>query len=539
MKLHSAIPLFLFLVLSITPAYALTPLSNTSLTLNYNPRGFGCLNQSDNKIYCYAAADNGGTTHYIYRWNETGTKVSCTLPVTYSGGSYFSVVNETYAIVSYGTASCYYYNITNIASGSCTLVFGNNNASESCTGSGAIASGDSYGSSVYSVKNKIIYTLGGDQISNMSSAWSMAANATGLTIPNKSDNTTYYFYTWTPDNPILKFFNDGYDSQYPPLSTLFGIRQGYLALIAVNATTTMGYVLEPTTSTGNQFYRLNWSLVEQGNYTDCNYTATAGTVCDQTDPLNRRYVTTDVCSQTYGNCQAGTICSQVTPQLNVTSSLIENYTYCGVKTTLGFWLPCTSICWGSSVLITNCAPECAPYSCGDTPLPSWLTPPRVYHAGDPYVVNVPQYTIACINSTSGNATVIIDNHGNTTTEAALWQSGFNGTCPSNTTAVCYDALCNPVSCYSSSTDSIQGMRTWTNAGFKSPYAADLISLLIAAGTAIALYMKVNDKKIEILLAPFILIASIFSFIGFLTPWFIIFEAAMLFVLIFWKVKAGN
>lgn len=277
-----------------------------------------------------------------------------------------------------------------------------------------------------------------------------------------------------------------------------------------------------------------------------------GTTC--ADSSNYR-TNLDNCHVTLGSCPSGTLCTAFTPVINATPDigLVENWTGCSLRIASGANIPCTSVCYNNYLLYSNCQgyttdPECL--QCPDANGGFYRNSVYGYYTKGWYsnqsTFSASGNTIGCFNPITSVYDEIINTIGNITTEIGiLTQAGnnitevttINNQCL-NTSTVCYDASCNPVSCYIGN-DSIQVARQWVNARLGTPFGADLVSLIASGIISIWIFINSKEKKIEVLLAPFLLIASACSFIGFLTTWFLVLNAGLLFVLIFWKVKQGG
>lgn len=116
---------------------------------------------------------------------------------------------------------------------------------------------------------------------------------------------------------------------------------------------------------------------------------------------------------------------------------------------------------------------------------------------------------------------------------------FNCTCV-NTSSQCYDASCHPTPCFVSGDEGMNGLRDWINDSMSSSFGSDIISLLASFGIAVLIFVNLGkeDKNPTILYGSFMIIASIFAFVGLLTVWFLVLEITVISVFIFWKVKGG-
>lgn len=89
-------------------------------------------------------------------------------------------------------------------------------------------------------------------------------------------------------------------------------------------------------------------------------------------------------------------------------------------------------------------------------------------------------------------------------------------------------------------EGIDATKQWLNEGMGSSFGADIISLIVAGVCAILVFINVkkDDKGAELLFGTFLLVASVFSFVGLLTVWFLVLEVTIIGVIIFWKAKGG-
>lgn len=262
-----------------------------------------------------------------------------------------------------------------------------------------------------------------------------------------------------------------------------------------------------------------------------------GTVCYENDANHMVYYYNDGCNINFSICPTNSICSQLTPQMNVTSELVENYVSCEIVTTLGFRVQCFNICFPGrdDPVFSNCVDDgckhCSINAGNYTGynIQTWIT--------NQTSVSVPSYTIACIDRDTGRAVQIINNTGqNTTEEELLTTAGNNITLipPSglvnasegcvNTSSVCYDSYCNIVDC---PPNSFSSLGAWINQGMGSPYATELISAIIAAGFGMFFFMQSKEKRIEAFAIPFISVLIIFSLPGieFFPSWMLILVGA--------------
>lgn len=251
------------------------------------------------------------------------------------------------------------------------------------------------------------------------------------------------------------------------------------------------------------------------------------------------YYTSDGCNYVTNDCPTGSLCTQVTPQVNVTTDLIENYTDCqvfigGALAPTSQKINCINVCFGDTVVYSTCYDDGCKF-CGDNNGGWTLSSAYGYwtntYTTDSPTVSVPQYTVACINSTTGATVQVIDNLGNNTTIVDLLQQSGN-----NVTFI----EPNDDAVISQSDEGTAGLKDWLNAGMGSSYGSDIIALIVAGVCAILVFINVReqDKSSSIMFGTFLLVASVFAFVGLLTPWFLMMELLLIGVVIFWKTKDG-
>lgn len=211
-------------------------------------------------------------------------------------------------------------------------------------------------------------------------------------------------------------------------------------------------------------------------------TAIIGSYCDLTDPTNRTILTTPDYScenDLLYICPSGTRCSQITPQVNITTPLIENFTDCSKC----FYTYSSVLGLFPVLLKTNCPsnPECNPgianisgiyYSncLSGSQSPIIYTCPGVFiTANDSTPADFYNYTAGCYDSTLGRVPIVIDEIGNQTTinnltirifgdSTNLTNSRLNN-CPNSTTScyvlvnsTCQPAVCEPTTGSATSSD---------------------------------------------------------------------------------------
>lgn len=185
---------------------------------------------------------------------------------------------------------------------------------------------------------------------------------------------------------------------------------------------------------------------------ECYVPPIVGSYCAIEDgfPNSIKTVFNTSCTGTsYFACPTGTLCTQVSPVFNFSSSGVftrDNSTWCSgcffFNLLTGFPPHWTNV-------RTNCPdkPECNCYGV-------WCSN-NIYETNSSYTNNsIPEWTAGCFNPTSGlYANIINSTAQNTTIEALTNQYCTNcnltnstpSTCH-NTTIQCYDVGCNPVAC---------------------------------------------------------------------------------------------
>lgn len=269
-----------------------------------------------------------------------------------------------------------------------------------------------------------------------------------------------------------------------------------------------------------------------------------GSVCLDQDT----FYTNDGCNYTLTDCPAGAYCVQLTPQVNVTSDLYENYTSCQIVTNTGWHVNCWSICFGDYVVWSNCVEEQCKV-CGD-PEENGLVciGNDCGYFTDTYYTNqtsvtVPSWTVACgysngtrlyYNETGEETTItdILTRAGNSVTNITT----IAGECV-NTSSTCYDSNCQVVACYTGS-DDVVGLKNWINDSFNSSAGSLILAMIISCGIALYVFFKTGAEKMESFIVPFILVLGFFALPGieFFPSWFLLLEVFIVAVFVFFKVK---
>lgn len=259
-------------------------------------------------------------------------------------------------------------------------------------------------------------------------------------LPDDTDNNTAYgidtnwggSYSTFNASHIYRIGNGQVSSSFDNVFNIYGLNPPLNALYNVE------FFKESTSTTwifftaNNRAYKANWSIVDNNtNYSEpCDWiNESEGTTCDTTDPTHRTYKTnTDNCHLTYGACPVGSLCSQLTPQFNVSTDLVENYTSCQIVTNGGLRYNCFNICFKGTVLFSNCVEDgckqCPDSEGGITYNSEYGFFTNTWYSNQA-TVSVPSYTIACINSSTGTVVDIIDQNGNSTTEVELLSRAGN------------------------------------------------------------------------------------------------------------------
>lgn len=482
-KIQLVLPFFLlFFFLFATNVHATFNVTyNVSVSaLGDNARMIQCINgTTDNKIYCYVFDENSGSpswTQKFYRFNSTLTgNNSCSLSANYTSGNCawgsMILLNDSYMGFVCGQSAYDLWDISNISNSTCTLtsrtsaLFSTSPAYNitHTTTQGAFGVFDNQ---IYTNtrgvidKNELNKTLLYPPYYASSYDWGYGSKyANQISLPDKSGNSTIYVSEWGsstfPVSPFYKYI-DGYlstiiDSPRTSFNVCKTNNTCYSDLVVNSTGDTLIYIFERATE---RIYMAEFSPAENLSYS-CGSTSltTIGTVCDIYDSNNRIYQTYDGCNVTYGSCPSGSVCSQLTPQINVSTSLVEDYVSCEIVTGFGFHVNCFNICFGASDIpvFSNCIDAgCKHCTIGNGNytgynINKWYT--------NQTSVSVPSYTIACIDTTTGSAVKIIDNLGLETNETDLLTKAGNsvsespptGTC-TNSTTLCYDSVCNIVPC---------------------------------------------------------------------------------------------
>jgi len=573
----------IFLFLFISPSFAAVDVNQTVKLGTVAPTMMRCINSTDNAIYCYIWSVEGAPTYTnkLVRVNATGlNQTNCTL-TNYTAAPALSrtmmnLLNATHLILRRDDSGCDVWNITDLGNGgTCTLEHHYSNVGYQCQQM-MFASENA----MMAASSTDIYTLstGGSSMppyymsqanySNFTAGWwnktitwyGVTNGAKILNMPDKTVNILYesshgYYRPLNP--PFLKYVGGTLERVIDsPLDNeticTDGVNTTYFCANDMVKSGSEIYLFA-FDNTKDRVYRLNFSGYENTS-AECNMPTGEvyhiGTQCID----GTRYANTlDNCTVTIGECPTGFGCSQLTPQYNATYSLTTNIIDCS-KCYYVLMYNWTSRSY--FVAKSNCLnnTECL-YSTNAVQAYNIFYQFVVIYGSGVYTFNqtIPsgttatfeRYTIMCVNGTDGmTGNYVIDENGNQTTESeyVFRETGVNITggggnnCP-NTTTTCYDSNCNQIQCYSGQ-DAVQSWRNTINSSMGSPFGADIIGLLAAGAISLFIYLKTNSTKIEVLLAPMLLIIGSLSFIGFMTVWFIILEGALMFALIFWKVRGG-
>jgi hypothetical protein len=382
--------------------------------------------------------------------------------------------------------------------------------------------------------------------------WGYGARfATQTSLPSVSSNATLYVSAWGvpeyhyPASPYYKYV-DGY------LSSIIDSPVDAYGICLSNHTCPSDLITNATGSTLLYIFDRQLQYLYMADFSE-NENASAGcdagnetigTTCVASDSLHRIYVTNDGCNLDYEYCPSGSMCSQLTPQFNVTTALVEDYVSCQIRTGFGFVMNCFNICFGSSdtPIFSNCIDaECKHCTIDQGNytgynINKWYT--------NQTSVSVPSYTIACINTTTGRAVFIIDNLGNTTNETeiltragnSVWEVAPDGTCV-NTSTLCFDSICNIVECaYTPTDDSLTALSSWVNNSLGTSFAINLLSMITSAIFSMFIFIKVKNKQLETFIVPFLLILGGFALISFFPLWLLLLMTVFTGVMIFWKSK---
>jgi hypothetical protein len=261
------------------------------------------------------------------------------------------------------------------------------------------------------------------------------------------------WYSWNITNALLNSYNKGL-----PISILL---KDSMENETPNPRSQQFYSSE-SASANNPYIKITFTTSN-----NCN-TSIIGTYCDVYDPTHRGIITTIdyTCeNDKYYLCPENSLCTQITPQVNITTPLIENFTDCS-KCSYVF----TSNIWGLNpvLLWTNCPnnPECNPGPnsvCLSGTNPIIFTCPGVFITPtDTVPASAYEYTAGCFDPALGWVPIVIDQNGNQTTINNLTITIFGNntnltspvmnSCP-NSTSSCYivnNSVCVPVTCTPSS-----------------------------------------------------------------------------------------
>ena len=198
-------------------------------------------------------------------------------------------------------------------------------------------------------------------------------------------------------------------------------------------------------------------------------TTIIGSYCDLSDPSHRGLITTPdyTCTHDlYTVCPSNSVCSQITPQINITTAPIQN----GVDCTA-----CLFVYAGSLLLPTiNCGvsagfgPGCFWTNCPNDPecqcRPNNIIP--ACYANNSLIqetisstpASLGVYQAGCYDPNTKTYIIAVDENGTNTTITNITlrffpnATSYNytnetaGACYANTSTVCYNAVCSPVAC---------------------------------------------------------------------------------------------
>ena len=442
------ISLAFFLFISTMPAIA-APFNvsvNVSLAnLTNSNGGFQCVNSTiDNQIYCYTFGQNSGAPTWqqqFVRYNATlESSKKCSLSPTYGGGGSMNcpvikmaLLNESYILFQCYTSGCDLWDISNISNGVCAMV--HRYASCANFNSGYI--------SLKGVANNSIYQTSGimnkENFSDLRSPyWASSYDwgtgvkwVTSISIPNKNDADNIYLWSNYIGSPIWKYTGGNLDNQIQSLPALYGICNASgcgIDLITTGSGEMWLYALS-----GLKGYRANFSIT--ANYSSNCQDASSfqiGTTCDDADSNNQIYQTKiDDCTLKEGSCPSGSICNQLTPQINVSSSLIEDYISCQIVLRSGARVNCLNICPSQTLcgltgycdtpLFSNCVDS----SCKHCTINNgnYTGYNVVKYTTDTGIFSVPSWTIKCADASTGETVKIVDQYGNDSSEIEILEQG--------------------------------------------------------------------------------------------------------------------
>lgn len=516
--------IFLFLIIFSIPTFAYETVAvNTTFTNSgyWGGYGFRCSAMSGS-IYCYMIVEYSSGTHdlKIVRWNATGGDyLRCD---TNYGGSMSGILggafynSSMYLFIGSGSGgyatAVDISNVTNYTScdsnGLSSPIYSSigfqwkiqNGAFYNVSGN---ASGWNYFPSPVFVRNSTTGAVVSLTPINNTIANNSLLN---IVIPDVNDNSTM-FGTNENFDYIYEISNGVVSARYDNIYNIYGINVSYRNwdMVKDPADGTLWIYFYTGGVPAGNFYRANFSTIlnSSSNYSvNCNYVnETLGTVCDANDGLHRSYTTNkNNCEVTSGSCPIDTICSQLTPQINVSTDLVENLTDCQVWVVgvNSFKMNCFNICFGTQVIYSTCyASECK--KCPDSTGAITINNQNGHYTKTWYsnqaTVSVPSYTISCINLTTGAAVDIIDQNGNSTTEVELLTRAGNTVTASESNAsaaITQDTqslnylTSNPANYIAMS---IGGIFSITNLGT----AQNISSILLSFVISIALVMMIAVK----------------------------------------------
>lgn len=544
--LISLLSIFIFIFLSI-PALATFDWEideTASFGTNWYVLGLDCINATDNNVYCYlwtgSLTGHSTITKYNATWSSLGY---CTFNAPSSSPVGFVVINETTAVNGESNGANI-WNITTLTTAACVQL----------NSSGGLSSPDwSYiysanyqgpywyrgtqtGDKVYITKSITDLGLG---LLNDTPFWS---DVQSLSYPSKTTNNTFYASSspssCTSPGNIKKYTDGVLQETYEPLTYYYDIPDTNgisWDIIEVDGVETI-FIADADTTTcdggeTDHLYRAAWNLVSDcGGYDDgawcteynltlsCTFTNDIQPCYDvyteQPNPFNATQRTFKVynssamnCVQELLECPADYMCVQY---LNPVTHQYEGKVECyNGQTGDAYYYNET----GDSFDGTSYTAGLTENACE---FPSLYTNSWTCQVNYCKWCSLPQqctYPLTDCDSlmTSANCT--------------------------NTTTTCYDQYCNYVDCAGTGTSNL---RNWLNQSMHSEFGSDIIALIVSSFVAIMAFMNIDkdSKNPTILFGTFMLAASVCSFVGLLTAWFLVLEGALIFVLIFWKVRGG-
>ena len=87
-------------------------------------------------------------------------------------------------------------------------------------------------------------------------------------------------------------------------------------------------------------------------------------------------------------------------------------------------------------------------------------------------------------------------------------------------------------------EATEELTEWVNESFGSSYGVWIISLITASFCGGVLWWEDKDKKLTTFIIPFMIALGVFSLIGMFPSWFLLLQATMIALMIFFKVKDG-